>query len=59
MSTPSQQAVLEGKSDLDHAAFLVVTGVWSPGTLIESPVLYTKRDGTQVYSAFLVVYGVI
>ncbi|CAM9287427.1 unnamed protein product, partial [Laminaria digitata] len=42
------QAGVEGKSDLDHAAFLVVTGVWSAGSLIESPVLYTKEDGTQV-----------
>lgn len=42
------QAGLEGKIDLDNAAFLVVTGVWSPGSLIESPVLYTKEDGTEV-----------
>ncbi|CAN0541506.1 unnamed protein product [Ectocarpus sp. 12 AP-2014] len=42
------QASVEGKSDLESAAFLLVTGVWAPGSLIESPVLYTKEDGTQV-----------
>ncbi|CAB1110589.1 unnamed protein product [Ectocarpus sp. CCAP 1310/34] len=42
------QASVEGKSDLESAAFLLVTGVWAPGSLIESPVLYTKGDGTQV-----------
>ncbi|CAN0307842.1 unnamed protein product, partial [Ectocarpus sp. 6 AP-2014] len=42
------QASVEGKSDLESAAFLLVTGVWAPGGLIESPVLYTKEDGTKV-----------
>ncbi|CAN0348577.1 unnamed protein product, partial [Pylaiella littoralis] len=42
------QARLEGKTDLDSAAFLIVTGVWAPGSLVDSPVLYTKENGTQV-----------
>ncbi|CBN77500.1 conserved unknown protein [Ectocarpus siliculosus] len=45
---PRHQASVEGKSDLESAAFLLVTGVWAPGGLIESPVLYTKEDGTKV-----------
>lgn len=55
LRTPSpsrRQAGLEGKGDLDSAAFLMVSGVWAPGTLIESPVLYTKDDGTQVREIF-------
>ncbi|CAM9527256.1 unnamed protein product [Sphacelaria rigidula] len=42
------QASAELKTDQTHAAFLVVTGVWASGSLIDSPVLYTKDDGTQV-----------
>lgn len=49
-----RQALSEGKTDLDKAAFLIVTGVWSPVSLIESPVLYTKEDGTQVRELIVV-----
>ncbi|CAM9756276.1 unnamed protein product [Scytosiphon promiscuus] len=45
----SHHSRVEGKIDSKNAAFLLVTGVWSPGSLIESPLLYTKQDGTQVW----------
>lgn len=59
-SSGRYQARLEGKTDLDSAAFLIVTGVWAPGSLVDSPVLYTKENGTQVrqqYSVFNIQYS--
>ncbi|CAM9286802.1 unnamed protein product [Choristocarpus tenellus] len=41
-------AVVEGKTDMDRAAFLLVTGVYYVDTLIETPVVYTKSDGTEI-----------